>query len=1036
MGRRWGSTTAAIFLAGITVAPMAIAAPDTVPEPAAAPGVASTQAMEATDRTAAGIDRGNVQTALPEGFLEQLNLEAASSTLGQAYAPPGGIPFDATERALALEALRGDAPTPPAPDPMISTTVDRDPAEYRAWDRWRASQTYNHRQDADPAASGYSVDEASGANDRIGQAQTVNRKGDDVLEIRGTIAPMPAIDQPVPAEGVSCEDGGSDGTENGSIADYPCDASTLLDNGSVSADARIGNGTYGNTSGDFDVYHIGSYNTGQAFSVQMQATGGSLDPAMEVVAVHPDGTDGTVPTLADNISRTNANAFLSYRVPPALDGWDFYVFAEASGSFPTNPTDASSGTGATTTGPYTISFWRRAVDIDNFSVALPANTLAAADAFGSANTVGMFTPGGDTLRVGQVSGEFLSFPAHTANEPLADLDANALITQFSNAAGRYVFQVAGAPGDYTLRIRVIDRTGAERRPGTRQRVFLDFDGHTMTPSNVFDGANDSQVTFSPLADFLVDFGLSPAHEDAVIDATVQRFENAFDRVLARHGGQRDVVILNSRDHTFGRPGHTARVVIGGTQPQLGVPTIGLAESVDPGNMELGDFSVVLLDVLMQDGIPDNDQDDPGLIDLAATFDEADRATIAGVSIGSIAAHEFGHLLGNWHTEFDPDHNGAPHPDNQRFGVVPNIMDRGGDLETMFGVGLDGTFGTSDDLRAQFPRKDVYEFNEGFLGTEDTLVTTAEALAWLTPTDTVVLGGEAAVTNSVQTAVIKYFAGDDTRHAGTNRYETAAKVVAADFPGTSDVVYLATGGDFPDALAGAAAAAAENAPVLLTGTDTLPQPTIAQLRRLKPKRVVITGGEAAVSADVERQVEQTTGARIARRAGTNRYETAALIVRNAFPDTERVVYVATGTAAPDALAGAAAAAREGAPVLLVAGDALPGAIQTELERLDPDIVRVLGGEAAVSQKVAKAIDDATGARLDRLGGTDRFETASLVINRAFPKRVEAVYVATGRGFADALAGAAAAATRRAPVILTERDSVPGAIADRMDVLSDF
>jgi putative cell wall-binding protein len=49
-------------------------------------------------------------------------------------------------------------------------------------------------------------------------------------------------------------------------------------------------------------------------------------------------------------------------------------------------------------------------------------------------------------------------------------------------------------------------------------------------------------------------------------------------------------------------------------------------------------------------------------------------------------------------------------------------------------------------------------------------------------------------------------------------------------------------------------------------------------------------------------------------GANRYETANLIVRNAFP-TSTEVFVANGTKFPDALSGAAFAANRNAPLLL-------------------------------------------------------------------------------------------------------------------------
>jgi putative cell wall-binding protein len=62
-------------------------------------------------------------------------------------------------------------------------------------------------------------------------------------------------------------------------------------------------------------------------------------------------------------------------------------------------------------------------------------------------------------------------------------------------------------------------------------------------------------------------------------------------------------------------------------------------------------------------------------------------------------------------------------------------------------------------------------------------------------------------------------------------------------------------------------------------------------------------------------------------------------------------VATGLNFPDALAGGPAAAALRAPILLVAGTAVPAATTTEMERLAPRTAVVLGGTAAVAEGVA-------------------------------------------------------------------------------------
>lgn len=86
----------------------------------------------------------------------------------------------------------------------------------------------------------------------------------------------------------------------------------------------------------------------------------------------------------------------------------------------------------------------------------------------------------------------------------------------------------------------------------------------------------------------------------------------------------------------------------------------------------------------------------------------------------------------------------------------------------------------------------------------------------------------------------------TRISGNDRFFTAAAVSAASFAPGVPVAYVAVGTNFPDALAGGPAGAADGGPVLLTHTNTLPQPTIDELDRLNPGAIVILGGTVAVS----------------------------------------------------------------------------------------------------------------------------------------------------------------------------------------------
>ena len=124
--------------------------------------------------------------------------------------------------------------------------------------------------------------------------------------------------------------------------------------------------------------------------------------------------------------------------------------------------------------------------------------------------------------------------------------------------------------------------------------------------------------------------------------------------------------------------------------------------------------------------------------------------------------------------------------------------------------------------------------------------TKNELARLQPQRVVVVGGAGAVSATVMRQLRSYaVTGDVRRVAGSNRYRTAAEVASL-YPSGQQRVYLANGQDFPDGLAGAALAAHQQAPLLLTPGDTLDAASRAELRRLSPSEVVVLGGSSAVT----------------------------------------------------------------------------------------------------------------------------------------------------------------------------------------------
>lgn len=272
-----------------------------------------------------------------------------------------------------------------------------------------------------------------------------------------------------------------------------------------------------------------------------------------------------------------------------------------------------------------------------------------------------------------------------------------------------------------------------------------------------------------------------------------------------------------------------------------------------------------------------------------------------------------------------------------------------------------------------------------------------------------------------------------RFSGADRFDTSAAISRAAYPSGASTVYIANGGAFPDALAGAAAAGAEGAPVLLVRPGAIPASVRKELSRLQPDDIVVLGGAGAVSVSVQVQLEQYAGYAVRRMAGADRYETAATISRKTNGTEVPAVYVASGMNFPDALAGAAAAGAAGAPVLLVQPGAIPAAAKTELARLQPERIVVLGGTGAVSRAVESQLRRYASDGVVRIDGPDRFGTSVAISESTVESGAPIAYVADGMNFPDALAGAAVAAAQGGPILLVRQGSIPSTIGSELSRL---
>ncbi|MGX6606981.1 PPC domain-containing protein [Micromonosporaceae bacterium Da 78-11] len=634
-------------------------------------------------------------------------LGLAFITPGAAYAEPkpdGGGLSPADQAALA--AGLGIAPKAPygtrpaGPNPFLADVADASKVDYAGWANYMKAQAKAKTAARIKALTGAAktlaatpavvvdedeVDGTSGGNDTPANAQRVTGFGTGTGQF-AKIRVLGGLDN----ETISTPGVPAAPEDDGSIPLAGDSGVGTIRNGAVIS-SQLGDGPHGRLTGDgsndFDFVKL-SAPAGKVLTITTATPTGALDTILQLYAA-----DGTL--LAVNDDFTGLDSQITYRVTTA---GDFYAAVLAYGGVPADPFDSGSGGGIgdaspPSEGPYTLTLTSGGVDTDFFAVKLKVGDVLGASVKGSPTYLTVYDT---TPREVHGSKQDASYIYPLAS-PLPG-GGNAVTDYVATKAGWHYVGVASGSGAYDVTVEAYRPVLQGAKPV--QTLYLDFDGARVN-TGVFGGPGNRDLTGFPA--FLANWGLTRADEDAVIDRIVAGVTENIKQDLIASGlnTKFKLKVLNSKDDAdpWGQP-NVSRIVVGGTIAESGVDTIGIAQSIDPGNFETEETALVLLDVVSAPA------DDSSASLNAYLTPASDRIAFVGQALSNVIAHEGGHFFGNFHT------------DNQD--ALPNLMDAGGTgFATLFGVGPDGVGGTADDIDVDFGDSRFLPA-EGFLGTEDTL----------------------------------------------------------------------------------------------------------------------------------------------------------------------------------------------------------------------------------------------------------------------------------------------------------------------------
>jgi subtilisin family serine protease/putative cell wall-binding protein len=259
-------------------------------------------------------------------------------------------------------------------------------------------------------------------------------------------------------------------------------------------------------------------------------------------------------------------------------------------------------------------------------------------------------------------------------------------------------------------------------------------------------------------------------------------------------------------------------------------------------------------------------------------------------------------------------------------------------------------------------------------------------------------------------------GNKERISGPDRYGTSLAFSNRIPDHSLDAVFLANGKNYPDALAGVVLNKVMNGTTLLVSeSDIVLQNAINEAKRLLKKdgKVIILGGNSAISSNVEKRFKNHF--KVDRISGENRTKTSIEIAKKVKKNPEEIIVV-SGLDFADALSIAPYASDTMTPVLLnTSKTTLTKELEEYVKQNKVKKVTVIGGKSAVAEDAVKKLKAAGVKEVSRVSGSDRYLTSVEVAKKFYPES-EAVGIASGKLFPDALSGSHFASKNNMPIVL--------------------
>lgn len=261
----------------------------------------------------------------------------------------------------------------------------------------------------------------------------------------------------------------------------------------------------------------------------------------------------------------------------------------------------------------------------------------------------------------------------------------------------------------------------------------------------------------------------------------------------------------------------------------------------------------------------------------------------------------------------------------------------------------------------------------------------------------------------------------TRIYGDDRYQTAVKI-AEEFYEEPKSVVIASGTNYPDALASAPLADTQKGPIILVPNESLNMTIKDYLEKISFESIKIVGGINSISDKISDEIKDLLDKNPDRIWGDNRVATSIEISKKMFELNKSLntVIIVDGYNFADALSAGFISTTKDAPIILFQ----TGYDYSELQEMLDNVsnVYIVGGENSVpEQALKKSCLIPVDALVKRFSGKDRYLTA-LEVSRYFQDDIQGIILASGEVYPDALVASAISGEYKYSILLTTKGSL--------------